>query len=240
MKHVSQDNLTHYLYRITNTINGKIYIGQTIQPDKRWYQHRKDSANPTQIIHHAINKYGAEVFTFEVIAGSKTWEETNDTEALLIAQYNSLVPNGYNVSLGGMNAPKTEEWKRKASEAKLGSKNPMFGKPRSEEDKNKTRVAQLGELGNFYGRHHTTETKQLISEKSKGRIFTIEHRSKLSYAKQNKYNGTKNPASKLTENDLIIIRQMISDGTSSRKIAKALSVSKSTILRIKNGQSHIV
>jgi group I intron endonuclease len=107
------DDRIHYLYRIINRINGKIYIGQTVQPQKRWNQHKNDAAHPTMIIHYAIKKYGNDAFIFEVIASCKTWDDANDTETLLVSQYNSLVPNGYNVSLGGINAPKSEEWRQK-------------------------------------------------------------------------------------------------------------------------------
>lgn len=75
----------HYLYKITNLINNKIYIGQTKRPNKRWYDHRYKSA-PTKIIHYAINKYGAHNFTFEIIAISKTQEDANDAEIELIEQ----------------------------------------------------------------------------------------------------------------------------------------------------------
>jgi group I intron endonuclease len=108
----TKNNRIHYLYRITNKINGKFYIGQTVQPSKRWNQHRRDAANPTMIIHHAIKKYGNEAFEFEIIAECKTWDDANELETLLVTQYNSLVPSGYNVSLGGMNAPKTEAWRQ--------------------------------------------------------------------------------------------------------------------------------
>lgn len=113
MNNETQDNRIHYLYRITNKINGKIYIGQTVQPNKRWNQHKNDAAHPTMIIHHAIKKYGNDAFEFEVIAGCKTWDDANETETLLVTQYNSRVPNGYNVALGGITAPKSEEWIQK-------------------------------------------------------------------------------------------------------------------------------
>lgn len=114
MNDETQDNRIHYLYRITNKINGKIYIGQTVQPDKRWYQHKYMSAQdqPIMVISHAIKKYGNDAFDFEVIAGCKTWDDANDTETLLVSQYNCLVPNGYNVACGGINAPKSETWKQ--------------------------------------------------------------------------------------------------------------------------------
>lgn len=109
-----------YLYKITNKINNKIYIGQTINVSNRWTDHKIAAKNnkPTQIIHHALIKHGLENFIFEVIASCLTQEDANDTEALLIEQYNSYISNGcgYNVTLGGANASKTEEWKQKVSE----------------------------------------------------------------------------------------------------------------------------
>lgn len=132
-----------------------------------------------------------------------------------------------------MNAPKTDEWKKKASEAKMGSKNPMFGKPRSEEDKNKTRIAQLGELGNFYGKHHSSETKQLISIKMSGRQFSDEHREKLSISKKGKYIGENNPAYKFSAEIRLQVIKLLQEGLSSRKIQELLGVSKTTVLRIK-------
>jgi len=102
------------LYRITNTINRKIYIGQTVQPDKRWNQHRNDAANPKVPFHYAIKKYGAHNFEFEVIASCKNWEDANYIETELVKQYDSFIANGkgYNATHGGMNAPKSEEWKQ--------------------------------------------------------------------------------------------------------------------------------
>ena len=103
------------LYKITNLINGKIYIGQTIEPTKRWHQHKRDAADPKVPFHFAIKKYGNHNFEFEVIASCKAWEDANYIETLLVTQYDSFVANGkgYNATLGGMNAPKTEDWKQK-------------------------------------------------------------------------------------------------------------------------------
>jgi len=104
----------HYLYKITNQINGKVYIGQTNNPKRRWQAH-KNAANknkPEQIVQRALIKHGLNNFIFEVIATCKTWDDANNTETILVEQYNSLIPNGYNVSRGGYNAPKSEEFKK--------------------------------------------------------------------------------------------------------------------------------
>jgi group I intron endonuclease len=114
MNDETQNNRIHFLYRITNKENNKIYIGQTVEPTKRWYQHRRDAANPTptMTIGHAIKKYGAENFEYEIIATCKSQDNANELETLLVSQYSSHVSTGkgYNVSLGGWNAPKSDAW----------------------------------------------------------------------------------------------------------------------------------
>lgn len=106
----------HYLYSITNLINGKVYIGQTVDLSKRWYDHRKvvQTNKPTQIVHRALIKYGLNNFKFEVIATCRNQDDANHIEIELIKQYNSYVENGqgYNATYGGFNAPKTEEFRQ--------------------------------------------------------------------------------------------------------------------------------
>lgn len=93
----------HYLYKITNTVNGKIYIGQTIDPVERWCHHKSQArVRCCQVISKAIRKYGSNVFIFEVIAISKNQNDANASETELVKQYDSHNKQmGYNVSLGG-------------------------------------------------------------------------------------------------------------------------------------------
>ena len=90
------------LYKIINNVNGKIYIGQSIHPERRWKEHIQHAVNGVDNypIHLAIKKYGKENFSFEIIKWSEIY---NEEEKQLIKQYNSLVPNGYNVGKGGEN-----------------------------------------------------------------------------------------------------------------------------------------
>lgn len=89
-----------YLYRITNLINGKKYIGITNNYKKRWSNH-KCCSDPEMVIARAIKKYGVENFQFEVLEEGLTLQEASDKEILTIKKENSLVPNGYNVAKGG-------------------------------------------------------------------------------------------------------------------------------------------
>jgi hypothetical protein len=109
----SKEDRIIYLYCVTNLINNKVYIGQTICPNKRWSQHKSHSKNPKAPFQFAIKKYGFDNFKFEIIACCKGQENANHAETLLVEQYDSLITNnyGYNATYGGMNAPKTEAWK---------------------------------------------------------------------------------------------------------------------------------
>lgn len=83
------------IYKIENLINGKIYIGQSIHIEKRWTEHCRLSSN--SLISKAIKKYGKENFSFQIIKEVSDLTELNNLEAKYIKQFNSLVPNGYNI-----------------------------------------------------------------------------------------------------------------------------------------------
>lgn len=93
------------IYKITNIINNKIYIDQSINIAERWYQHKSKAFNENELgynsaIHYAFRKYGIENFVFEIIEECKT-SELDFKERYWIQYYNSLSPNGYNILEGG-------------------------------------------------------------------------------------------------------------------------------------------
>ena len=97
-----------FIYKITNKINGKSYIGQTIQNVKeRFYQHcatKCSQAILNMVIHKAINKYGKSNFTIEVIEEVES-TNLNDRERYWIKYYDSY-NNGYNSTKGGQDGIK--------------------------------------------------------------------------------------------------------------------------------------
>ena len=97
-----------FIYKITNTINGKSYIGQTIQNVKeRFYQHcatKCSKAVSNMAIHIAIKKYGKSNFIVEVIEEIDS-ANLNDRERYWIKYYNSY-NNGYNSTKGGQDGCK--------------------------------------------------------------------------------------------------------------------------------------
>lgn len=90
------------IYKITNLINNKIYIGQTVHPERRWTEHKQKARHGQDKfpIHLAINKYGENNFSFEIIEWT---DDYNNEEKRLIRELNTICPNGYNVSEGGEN-----------------------------------------------------------------------------------------------------------------------------------------
>lgn len=84
------------IYKITNLQNNKIYIGQTIHPDKRWWEHCQRARTHTDQypIHLAISKYGPDNFKMEILEWTEDFDER---EKYWIKTLNTLVPNGYNV-----------------------------------------------------------------------------------------------------------------------------------------------
>ena len=80
------------IYRITNNVNGKIYIGQTKKAlSQRIAEHIKNNKTPVQ---KAINKYGLESFTILIIDEADTKEILNEKEKYWIKFLNCKIPNG--------------------------------------------------------------------------------------------------------------------------------------------------
>lgn len=234
--------MVHFLYKITNLINNKIYIGQTVQqPRCRWNRHKSDARkkNPTQYITRAMKKYGIDNFIFEVIAACKTYEDTNDTEIFIIAQHNSCnKKNGYNISSGGKNFGSSEKSRKKMS---ISSKKRWQNK----EFRKKVILAMTG-------REVLPETRKKISDKQKGKIIPEESKKKMSLAhkgqipwnkgiisseKMKQKNreahwGEKSWTAKLTELDVLEIRKKYNKNDCYQKIAKQYNVDPTTISQI--------
>ena len=85
------------IYKITNKINNKIYIGQSSQPKERFLQHCRNYKESRSLINKAIQKWGVENFDFEIIGW---FEDYNEKEKYYISYYGSISPNGYNLTTG--------------------------------------------------------------------------------------------------------------------------------------------
>ena len=143
-----------YIYKITNIINNKMYIGQTINSlEDRWRKHLSKNSH-CRYLSLAIKKYGVNNFKFELVCISFN-ENLDEIEKEYIKKYNCLVPNGYNLKEGGNRSKHSEETKQKISQTIKERKDIIYAKPR-------------------VGKPHKEETKQKISNAAKGRKIKLE------------------------------------------------------------------
>jgi len=94
------------IYKVTNLQNGKIYVGQTIKAlEIRKKEHLKNYKTEKKLsspyFYYSINKYGEDNFKWDIIDMADSQEELNNKEKYWIREFNSLVPNGYNMTEGG-------------------------------------------------------------------------------------------------------------------------------------------
>lgn len=150
------------IYRITNLINGKTYIGQ------HKYRKLNDGyMGSGKILKQAQKKYGMENFEKEILYSRIQYKETaDDMERFAITKERALDKAEYNIADGGQGCTgykHTDEWRRKMSEAHKG-------KP-----------------GSWKGKHHSEEQKRKISEANKGKHLSEEHKRKISEARKGKH-----------------------------------------------------
>ena len=139
------------------------YVGQTIDPERRFKQHINDVINKkdNNIFHRALKKYGLENWVYCVLEDNVLKENLNLKEIEWIEYYDSFY-NGYNLTTGGdTNYIVSEEYRRKLSESRKGKSSWNKGIPMNEESKKK-----LSE--SLKGRVISTETRKRMSESAKG------------------------------------------------------------------------
>lgn len=144
------------VYKITNIVNGKVYVGQTIQTlRKRIIEHKNDSKDAPYPLYRAMRKYGFDKFSFEGLCECQTQEELDSMEKFHIqAHLSANRKYGYNIQLGGRGQGKI-----------------------SDETRQKMSAAHLGQNTWSKGLTRTDEVKRLISEASKGN----KHAAKLTW-----------------------------------------------------------
>lgn len=180
-----------HIYCVTNLVNGKQYVGQTVENRK---------VGHGMAITMAYKKYGKEAFEYEKICtGIASRNTLNYLEKFWIATHNSIAPNGYNIEAGGTDkgivAESTKQKlrehnlgkvipidvRKKISESLKGDKNPFYGKTHSPEAMAKIMAANIGKIVII-----SEETKEKIRQSKignknpmYGKQITEEHRAKL-------------------------------------------------------------
>jgi group I intron endonuclease len=195
------------VYLITNTLNGKQYVGQSTGIKRRFTRHKRAARTKHKresfYLHNAIAKYGVENFTFEVLLYADDAEFVNLMEQRIIAGYNTLSPFGYNLDTGGgvskklsaatrkkltgrtawnKGVPATEEQKKKQSAAMLGKPSPQKGKARTQAEKDKQSVAMKGRPAWNKGLPMADAQREKLRGLDKSYTKTPEYRKMMSEA----------------------------------------------------------
>lgn len=138
------------IYSILNLIDGKIYVGQSVNPNKRKTDHfraLRKGVHHNAHLQRAWNKYGEDAFEFNILENC-TDDKLNDNEIWWISYFDSTNRDkGYNLESGGNSGYTVSEETRAKF---IGENNPMYGK--------------CGELAPNYGKSVSDETKQKIRE----------------------------------------------------------------------------
>lgn len=161
------------VYQARNKLNGKCYIGKTVQrlSRRRWAHERNaDRKNTSCLLHKAIAKYGKDSFEWSILFQSKDNDILLQMEVVFIRDRNTKVPQGYNLTEGGegvIGRAVSERHKEKLREL-------FTGKPCSEEKKAKISAALTGrKLGPEFsaacsraqrGRRHSAATRAKMSQ----------------------------------------------------------------------------
>jgi len=241
------------VYRIRNTVNGKVYVGSSINIVKRLLDHKNDLKRQenTPYFQNAWNKYGSENFSFEVIRELHFKDQDIEflkqhllaNEQIYLDLYESYKrENGYNICpIAGspLGVKHTEESKQKNSKIHSGSGNSMYGKHHSKKTKEIIGKTQRG-------KKRTEEQKAVISKanrkrhpseesKEKNRIANrITHsRPEIKEADRKRNGGENNPGAKLTWARIKEIREKFATGRYTKtQLGLEYSVNRRTITKI--------
>lgn len=209
------------IYAITNMRDCKKYIGQSVNIQKRWREHKNALEQNRHFNIHLQRAWNrGDRFEFSVIEKCDK-DKLNEREIYWIAYYNTMdMQFGYNLCAGGESTTGREcstETRKKISNSNRGRKcsaetirkrTETFRK-HMEDPAYRERVKRRGaenakKRGSPWnkGKRTSAETKRKISEKLMGRYVSEEHKEKL----KELYSGSKSLSAKLTEQDVVQIR----------------------------------
>lgn len=156
------------IYKVTNKINGKSYIGQTVGSlNRRKCKHISDALHDNRdnsYLHRAMIKYELKNFTWLIlveICSGFTIERLNELEVFYIKLYNTY-NDGYNLDIGGRSVSPSKETRMKISKT-------------------------------MTGRKRSITTRNKIAKSHKGKKFSEEHKLNLSLARKGRYVGKNHP-----------------------------------------------
>lgn len=234
------------IYQIKNLVNGKLYIGQSIDLHKRKLGHfalLKNDKHANCHLQSSYNKYGKQNFIFEILLYCEHFQLT-DHEQFFVDQYKKqgLLYNtrlkcvdsnrGFifsdearkNMSVAHKGKHPSEETKKNMSKAHSGKNNPMWGKK--------------GKDSPNYGRKHTEEQRKNMSGENNP-MYGKKGKGSLNYGRKH----TKKSIEKMILNSPNVIEkeivlqiiELLNKEVSARDIAKQLGISVGSVYKVKNG-----
>lgn len=166
------------IYKIKNNVNGKFYIGQSIDVEKRWKRHIWELNNCRHENRHLNNswsKYGQSNFSFQILEECYK-DDINSRELFYI---NELKPQ-YNIKGGGDSVHTiSDETRAIMSKNRKGKPGNNLGKKWTDEHKNKISLrlkgTRVGEKNTMFGKKLSDETKAKMSKSLKGKLSGDKH-----------------------------------------------------------------
>jgi group I intron endonuclease len=172
------------VYKITNTVNKKFYVGLSAYPVARWSTHKRKAKDGAPYkIHAAMRKYGIAAFSFEVLHWCATREDANELEHFIIEECGTRTL-GYNMREGGSSGSHSEE-----SKIKIG----LLGLGREVTPETRAKISK-GLVG-LVRPAMPEETKQKLSACNKGRVHTPEAIEKIRAAGVGRKHSNRKPQS---------------------------------------------
>lgn len=160
-----------YVYMIQNIINNKIYVGSTVNYDKRKKAHIRSlrgGYHDNRLLQNEFDLYGEDNFKIIRLCETNSEKERFDIEASIIGKLRTY-ENGYNLSVDGRGKYIiTDKTRLKMSRNTKGENNPFYGKTHTKETKEKlskmAKESNKGEKNPFYGKKHKKESIEKMKE----------------------------------------------------------------------------
>ena len=209
-----------YIYKVTNNINNKVYIGQTNNLQRRKNEHFNCIGDKNKLLYYAIQKYGKENFSFECI--EDLCEDYNEKEKYWIKEYRSYVGyddcKGYNVTEGGEEPPI------------------HYG-----EDNNAcTHTDEIVDLVIYYLTDTNLSSKQISEITGYDDTSITRINNGILRKKQNLNYPLRKDMSHIGLNQRanLIIEDLLYSTLTQKEIAEKYSVARTTVTAINNGKNH--
>lgn len=160
------------IYSAINRINGKQYIGQTVNSlNRRVINHIKSAKTKDgNYFHNALLKYGKKNFLWKILCKCKTIEDLSKKEKELISRFKTLYPHGYNLTVGGNKSNQNTKGHRLSEGHKRKISKALINREFSEITKQKMSISMKEYLKThphsrgMLGKYHSEITKQKISK----------------------------------------------------------------------------